>query len=47
MKKYRVVFDEAFIVEAENEHEALEVAIEQFDFGAIHPYVENVEEDKE
>ena len=47
MPKYRVVFDEVFIVEAEDEGCALEQAIAEFDFGAIHPYVENVEEEED
>lgn len=44
MPKFQVFFDESIIVEAEDEQEAIEQAIAEFDFGSIHPYAENLTE---
>ena len=44
MKKYKVIINEEFIIEAENEDDAIFNAVDSFDFGSIRPDVEEIEE---
>ena len=47
MPKYKVIFEEEIIIEAEDEGDAIFQALEGFDFGNLRPYVEEIEEDKQ
>jgi hypothetical protein len=44
MNKYKVTFNECITVNAESEAEAIEMAIDQFDFGSINAYANNKEQ---
>jgi hypothetical protein len=41
-KKYKIIINEEFIVEAENEDDAICDAVDSFDFGSIKPDVEEI-----
>jgi hypothetical protein len=42
MKKYKVIINKEFTVEAENEDDAIFEAVDCFDFGSIKPDVEEI-----